>query len=114
MNPLPQGNSLRGIWGSGPNDVFAVGDTGTVLHYDGKQWTAMASGVAVALSSVWGTGPRDVYAVGDSGTIIRYDGSKWSSMPSGTSERLDAIWGSGPDDLFVIGYDLLLSQPSSS
>jgi hypothetical protein len=29
MNPLRQGNSLRGVWNSGPNDVFAVGAAGT-------------------------------------------------------------------------------------
>jgi hypothetical protein len=35
QNPLPQGNPLWGVWGSSGSDVFAVGDWGTVLHYDG-------------------------------------------------------------------------------
>ncbi|HTN86808.1 MAG TPA: hypothetical protein VL242_24085, partial [Sorangium sp.] len=26
---------LRGVWGSGPQDVFAVGTSGTILHYNG-------------------------------------------------------------------------------
>ncbi len=34
QNPLPQGNSLRDVWGSSGSDVFAVGDGGTILHYD--------------------------------------------------------------------------------
>jgi hypothetical protein len=31
-NPLPQGNSLFGVWGSSASDVFAVGRNGTILH----------------------------------------------------------------------------------
>jgi hypothetical protein len=36
QNPVPQGNHLRGVWGSSGSDVFAVGDDGTILHYDGS------------------------------------------------------------------------------
>ena len=32
QNPLPQGNTLIGVWGSSFSDVFAVGDDGTILH----------------------------------------------------------------------------------
>jgi hypothetical protein len=35
QNPLPQGNSLYGVWGSSGSDVFAVGYGGTILHYSG-------------------------------------------------------------------------------
>ena len=35
QNPLPQGNDLLCIWGSSGSDVFAVGDSSTILHYDG-------------------------------------------------------------------------------
>ena len=30
--------SLDGVWGSGPDNVFAVGESGTVLHHDGHGW----------------------------------------------------------------------------
>jgi hypothetical protein len=34
---MPSGttNILLGVWGSSSSDVFAVGDKGTILHYDG-------------------------------------------------------------------------------
>ena len=41
--PWPQGNSLRAVWGSGPNTVFAVGSEGTILRFDGERWTLMNS-----------------------------------------------------------------------
>ena len=61
--PRPQGNSLGDVWGSGPDDVFAVG-AGTILHYDGTTWTNMASNSKMGGGAVWGSGPNDVYAVG--------------------------------------------------
>ena len=41
QNPLPQGNTLRAVWGSSATDVFAVGDAGTIVHYDGTTWSSM-------------------------------------------------------------------------
>ena len=41
QNPLIQGNTLNAIWGSSGNDVFAVGDFGTILHYNGSAWSVM-------------------------------------------------------------------------
>jgi peptidyl-Lys metalloendopeptidase len=35
---------LVGVWGGGGSDVFAAGDSGTILHYVGTSWSAMSSG----------------------------------------------------------------------
>jgi len=59
------------VWGSGLTDVYAVGNAGTVLHFDGTTWKAMDSGAQTALVRVWGAGPSDVYVVGAGGTILR-------------------------------------------
>jgi hypothetical protein len=42
-NPLPQGNRLTGTWGSSPNDVWGVGDLGTIIHWDGSAWAPVAN-----------------------------------------------------------------------
>ena len=63
--PVGQPGELTGVWGSGPGDVFAVGQQGTILHLSNGSWSAMSSGTGAALGSVWGTGPRDVVVVGD-------------------------------------------------
>ena len=44
--PKPQGNTLRGAWANGESDIWAVGDHGTALHYDGKGWSSVATGTA--------------------------------------------------------------------
>jgi len=88
QNPLPQGNHLRGVWGRSGSDVFAVGDDGTILHYNGTSWSSMDSGTSEHLNGVWGHSGSDVFAVGNGGAILHYDGTSWSYMFSGTSEDL--------------------------
>ena len=38
QNPYPQPFDLNAIWGNSGSDVFAVGDNGTIVHYDGNKW----------------------------------------------------------------------------
>lgn len=44
---------LQEVWGSSASDVFAVGDNGTVLHYDGHDWSPMDSGTTANLLAIW-------------------------------------------------------------
>src|SRR5438445_3430450 len=84
-NPLPQGNHLHSAWGSASNDVWAVGEGGTILHWDGTAWSASASGTGNLLYSVWGSASNDVWGVDDRGTILHWDGTAWSVSSSETT-----------------------------
>ena len=37
--------NLRGVYGFAPDDVWAVGNYGQVIHYDGSAWTSVVSGL---------------------------------------------------------------------
>ena len=93
-NPLPQGNTFQGLWAVAANDVYAVGDAGTIHHYDGSKWTAQTSGTTENLLSVWAASATEVIAVGTNGKAFRYDGTQWSAESTGSTRRLSAIWGS--------------------
>lgn len=71
---MPSGTTERlwATWGSGsrPGDVFAVGERGTLLHYDGSAWRPQASGTQASLKGIWGSGPHDIFVVGDAGTVL--------------------------------------------
>ncbi|HOX01366.1 MAG TPA: right-handed parallel beta-helix repeat-containing protein [Candidatus Paceibacterota bacterium] len=95
-------NNLNSLWGSGPNDLFTVGDAGRIFHFNGL-WSAMASPTTRVLRGVWGASSNMVYAVGDSGTVLQYNGSAWSAMPSLTAENLYDVWGTGPTNVFAVG-----------
>ncbi|UCF94424.1 MAG: DUF4214 domain-containing protein, partial [Desulfobacterales bacterium] len=92
------------VWGSAANDVFAVGNSRTILHYDGNSWKAMDSASANDLRGVWGSSAGDVFAVGNSGTILHYDGSAWDEMDSGSTNDLCGVWGSSANDVFAVGH----------
>jgi hypothetical protein len=65
----PTNTTLRAVWGSGPNDVWAVGDNATIIHFDGTEW-ALASTVSdLDLHGLWGSGASDIWAVGAGGVL---------------------------------------------
>jgi hypothetical protein len=117
------GADLPDVWGSGPADVFVVGEeplldenselASVILHYDGSQWGRQLRNVNLELRSVWGSGPADVFAVGaefgsPEARILRYDGSGWSRMmppvPQEAEEfALQSVWGSDKDHVFAVG-----------
>ena len=57
---------IQGLWGSGPEDVWAVGGWdlgGEVAHRDANGWRDASSGLpsyTPGLLNVWGSGPSDV------------------------------------------------------
>jgi hypothetical protein len=69
----PRDVSLRAIWGRGPDDLYAVGRAGVVLHFDGRAWTSMPVPTAADLSAVAGSS-SGVWAAGAAGTLLRLDG----------------------------------------
>ena len=102
--------SLHTVWGSAANDVFAVGNGGTILHYNGIAWSAMTSGTTENLSGVWGFAPNDVYAVGYTLTILHYNGTAWTVMPAsnpGFSPLFRAVWGTATNDVWAAGSGYL-------
>jgi len=106
---------LNGVWGSSSSDVFAVGDGGTILHYNGDSWSSMASGTTHRLYDVWSSSSSDVFAVGDGGIILHYNGTAWSSMSSGTTYHLHDVWGGSASDVFAVGdYGTILHYNGDS
>jgi hypothetical protein len=83
-------HSLVGLTGSGPDDVYAVGDSQTVLHYDGGSWSYLsgwnisgASGVrAFASDDVWAGGPSGFGGAGGYNggiTLEHWNGNVWTT-----------------------------------
>jgi hypothetical protein len=101
---VPTQNGLQSIWGSSEADIWAVGDSGTIVHFDGSAWTLVDSGVTDNLTSVRGTGPSDVWAVGDAGSVLHWDGSAWTVV-SQVGLPLLGLWAFAPDDVWAVGVD---------
>lgn len=97
--------NLYGIWGTGPLNIVAVGDKGTILKWDGQAWGKETSGVSTALRAV--TIPRGdttFVIVGDKGTILKRDTAMWTKLTDPSSgANLNAVSGDTKDDIFIVG-----------
>jgi hypothetical protein len=101
--------ALLGIWGSAPDDIWAVGGGASeaiALHGDGTTWRSVPIDAPGTLFSVYGFGDRDVYAVGEHGLIVHYDGDRWTRVESGTTSSLYGLWGASGDDVWIVGGDI--------
>jgi len=98
----PTGLNLEDVWHSG-TDMFAVGDYGAIVRYNGTSFEVMDSRTITNLTGVWGSAASNIYAVGGQGTVLHYDGSSWKKMDSDTQNNLQAVWGSDADHIWAVG-----------
>lgn len=105
--PVPKITSThQALWGSGPNDVWAVGPHGAIAHYDGKTWTEKDPITTKSLVGVSGSGPDDVWAVGQDGITLHYDGKAWKVDDAGTEGRdLMSVWSVSKNEAWASGID---------
>ena len=66
---------FTGVWGTGPGEVYAVGDgaeSGKIDRFDGVAWTRafnLSGLVDMWPEAIWGTSTGDVWVVGYEGII---------------------------------------------
>jgi hypothetical protein len=103
------------VSGSGPDDVWMVGEKGRITRWDGSSFTAHASGTTATLWGVWAASKTDAWAVGGTpegdpaapdDVVLHWDGSAWTpvALPDPPLGRaLYKVWGTSSDDLYVVG-----------
>lgn len=99
-------NDLLAIWGSSANNVYAVGENGTILHYDGSRWSAEdIGGIIPDFTDVWGSAPDNIYVTGPHGTY-HYDGNTWEKVTSlievDPASTMISVWMSSPTDIYLL------------
>ena len=108
----PPGGFVYDIWGSSPNDVWAVLGTGVnnLWHYDGSEWRVWPKRVAASFYSIYGLAQDDVWMGSSDGKIFHFDGEEWGLLytysPSGyINADIADIQATSPSDVYVIGYN---------
>lgn len=69
---------LRDVFFLDSTHGWAVGDEGTMLHYNGTTWTSQMSPTTQRLNSVHMISPTQGWAVGEGATVLRYNGTRWT------------------------------------
>src|SRR5579859_732909 len=77
-------STLWWVFGFADNDVWTVGEHGTILHWDGSALTAQTAPTSDTLFGIWGASGSDLWAVGGQpdleGVLLHWDGSAWSAI----------------------------------
>jgi hypothetical protein len=78
-------HDVLAMHGTSDGRVWAVGDTGRIIAWDGTWWALQQAPTTQTLRAVWGLTARDAWAAGDGGAVLRYDGLVWRAvtMPAG-------------------------------
>ncbi len=97
---------LFSVWGSDAKAVWAVGESGTALYYNGTKWKSVDSGTSKRLDCVHGSAADDVYAITSAGRIFRWDGSEWQKYYTlSSSEDAACLTVIGDKDVLAIVWD---------
>ncbi len=102
--------TLWWVHGFAADDVWAVGEAGTVIHYDGTAWTTVRTGAPYTLWGIWGASSTDLWAVGGDvahavpSVLLHYDGADWTEVPEVARENdmFFKIWGASATDIWVV------------
>ena len=99
--------------GTGPNDVWMVGEEGRIAHWNGTAFEEKPSGTTATLYGVWAAAPNDAWAVGGTpdqqdkpnDLLLHWDGAQWSpvALPVVKKVALFKVWGTTADDVYVVG-----------
>ncbi|HLD81816.1 MAG TPA: prepilin-type N-terminal cleavage/methylation domain-containing protein [Patescibacteria group bacterium] len=95
---------LNNMHGISANDIWSVGDSGKILHYNGSAWTQHSDIGSSDLKGIEMVATNDGWAVGENGAVYHFDGISWTASAGlpGTEDFNDLsvvsasdIWAAG-------------------
>lgn len=102
--PGKQQHSLNAVFALDARHVWAVGDGGDILYFDGKTWKEQRSGTEQPLYGVSALDEKHVWAVGYGGTVVFYDGGSWKALDAGEEVDFLGVCALDARHVWVVGY----------
>jgi len=100
-------SNYRSVWGTSSSNVWAVGEYGRIVHFDGTTWSQvrdLMGGSAETLQTIAGSSAVDIWVIGDKGGLFHYDGSRFTPATSNPGiSALSSLWVSSASDAWVGG-----------
>src|SRR5262249_13646462 len=100
--PALTGEALHVAWGMHPGEIYAAGEAGTVVHFDGRALRLVgqpirvvkrqyhpevaATETPVKLQYIWASSPKDIYVAGKPAVFLHYDGTRWQEIDIGAKQ----------------------------
>jgi hypothetical protein len=109
--------NLNAVAFAGPASAFAVGQFGTILHWNGSAWSQDPQSQSLTqfqLNAVAFAQSGEGWAVGADGTILHYNGASWSresAPPREAAENVTSVAAAGGEVFAVAGGNLIAYHP---
>jgi hypothetical protein len=112
---------LEAAWGTGPDNVWAVGPSGMLLRFDGAAWTTSpAARLKYRAKAIWGASAYDFYIVGEGTGHSDFRAIEHctpacspSPAPSELKSQLNGVWASADGkSVVVVGADGMVFRRS--
>jgi hypothetical protein len=117
MNSLLTG-AITKIFATSNQNVYLVGRSGNIVHYNGNSWTKMTSNTTVDLQDIWGIDGSHIWATGSNtndghSVILSFDGTKWNiiydsnNVPVQEWYNYNSVWTDDTNILYLSSGGLL-------
>jgi len=93
-------------WGRGANEVYVVGERGTILRYDGAAWTQLASPTTRTIFTVHGNSERVVACGGrTSGVIVELRNGAFEDVTPAGALQMNGTYVPSMGDAVTVGLE---------
>jgi photosystem II stability/assembly factor-like uncharacterized protein len=90
----PVSYNLRSVSGTWDGDVYACGDNGTLIHYDGASWTRVQlPSPTYDLYAIICLASGEIFVAGENGIVLHRDeAGSWTYSYPGKPNTIRALW----------------------
>ncbi len=88
---------INKIWGTSSNDLYVVGDNGSIAHYQNGHWSRIESGTEANIGDIWGipdgSGGYNKYLAADNSMLILDAGNNLQTVNADPGHSIASLWG---------------------
>jgi len=106
--------SINKLWGAKSNNLFFVGNKGSIVRYSNGNWSKMESHTTVDLQDIWGIDESHIWATGTNVSdgrcvVLQYDGKQWTTIydnankPPNEFFGFRTLWTDRTDNIYLAG-----------
>lgn len=105
LSPLPASSSFNRLWAFADDNIWAVGDRGLFMHWDGHAWRLLPSSPlgSSAIVEIWAFAPGDVWLFdGYRARAAHWNGSAWEDAVA-PAFPIRKAWGFPDGTMWAVG-----------